>query len=128
MLTVSKFTIKKMATCRECGADIYGRSDKLFCGDSCRNAFNNSKRSSSDRETARINRILCKNRNILESVINQGKKCCTRELLLSMGFNFNYATSFMIKEGGKIVVSCYNFCYVNSSNGRVYISQKNILK
>jgi len=116
-----------MATCRECGAGIYGRSDKLFCGDACRNAFNNNKRSNRDRDSLLINKILSKNRNILQSIISQGRRCCKREELLALGFNFNYATSFMIKEGGKIIVSCYNISYVNSSNGRVYISPKIIL-
>jgi predicted nucleic acid-binding Zn ribbon protein len=116
-----------MATCRECGAGIYGRSDKVFCGDACRNAFNNNKRSKRDREAAIINRILIKNKNILQSIVSQGRRNCKREELQAMGFNFNYATSFMIKEGGKIIVSCYNFSYVNSSNGRVYISSKIIL-
>lgn len=116
-----------MATCRECGAGIYGRSDKLFCGDACRNAYNNTKRSNRDREAAIINRILCKNKNILQAIISQGRRSCKKEELIARGFNFNYATSFMIKEGGKITISCYNFSYIISSNGRVYISPKIIL-
>ena len=37
-----------MKTCLECGEPILGRSDKKFCSDLCRNAYNNKANSDSN--------------------------------------------------------------------------------
>ena len=111
--------------CRECGKLIYGRSDKLYCDDSCRNSFNNTKERENRIEIEAINRSLKRNFKILKELTNRGKRRVSKEILASLGFDFRYFTSIRREKGGKIVMQCYNYSYVNGSNGSVYITIKN---
>ena len=50
--------------CLECNEEIIGRSDKKFCDDQCRNAYNNKKGSEKIMIVKKINKIL---------IINMGR-------------------------------------------------------
>ena len=52
-------------SCLQCGDKISGRSDKKFCSDYCRNAFNNDQNRDVNNYVRNINNILRKNRRIL---------------------------------------------------------------
>lgn len=95
--------------CRYCSRPLKGRSDKKFCDDQCRNTYNNQqKRQRSDTETA-INRLLHRNRSILEWVWEQKRQSITvnREDLLRAGYHFRYHThSYTNRKGGM-----YRYCY-----------------
>ena len=59
--------------CLECGDVIlYGRPDKKFCSQHCRNEFNNRKRVDSRHIRERIRRHLDKNYAILDKLIRIG--------------------------------------------------------
>lgn len=94
--------------CEECGDNLVGRSDKKFCSDECRVAFNNRR---SRRELAivlLINRKLKKNYIILDTLYSQGVKKTDLITLSKLGFDHSYCTSF---RGGGRNHKQRSFCY-----------------
>ncbi|MBS1950260.1 MAG: hypothetical protein OJF59_002182 [Cytophagales bacterium] len=93
--------------CLECGDKIKGRSDKKFCSDQCRIAYNNRLNSDETNLVRNINNALRKNRRILQSLNPTGKTKVHREKLTEHGFDFNLFTSlYTTKEG-----ATYHYCY-----------------
>jgi len=62
-----------MSDCIECGRELFGRCDKKFCSDGCRNSYNNRIRRKGTEEPRRINRVLEKKQE------NSGKNDYFRE-------------------------------------------------
>ncbi len=94
--------------CLECGEEIKGRSDKKFCNDACRNAYNNKLNSDSSSLMRNINNRLRKNHRILaENSFTDGKAKTTRNKLSAEGFDFDYFTQLKIYKNG----AEYRFVY-----------------
>ena len=111
---------KDTRKCPECGEKIIGRSDKKFCSDQCRNAYNNKLNSDASNAVRNINNLLRKNRRILQELNKQsGKTMVSRDMLLSKGFNFTYHThTYTTKKGFH-----YHFCY---EHGYLFLKDKNL--
>lgn len=93
--------------CLECGTKITGRSDKKFCSDQCRVAYNNKLNRNETAYMTNVTNILRKNRRILLELNTTGKTRVNRDKLNDKGFDFAYFTSqYKTKDG-----SIYNFCY-----------------
>lgn len=97
----------KARKCLDCGDKIIGRMDKKFCGDDCRNAYNNKLNKDSNNLMRNINNILRKNHRILKKLNPTGKKTISLQKLLQAGFNLNYFTNLYTTKTGKV----YHFCY-----------------
>ncbi len=95
--------------CQCCGQVLYGRSDKKFCDDGCRNTFNNQQNSTQNKEMRSINTILKRNRAILLVKLPEGKKQVkvSKEQLMVMGFNFKYMTHQLVLPSGLSAQFCY---------------------
>ncbi len=94
--------------CLECGEKIIGRSDKKFCNDACRNAYNNKLNSDSSSIMRNINNRLRRNHRILSEVsFNEGKAKTTRSKLSAEGFDFDYFTQLRVYKNG----AEYRFVY-----------------
>ena len=106
-------------TCLECGVEIYGRTDKKFCSDQCRNAYNNRQNADANKYVRNINNILRKNRRILAALNPEGKTTVSRQSLLQDGFNFNYHTNIYVTRQGKTYYFCYDQGYLELANERV---------
>ncbi|MCI5058995.1 MAG: hypothetical protein MRY83_22970 [Flavobacteriales bacterium] len=93
--------------CPNCQESFFGRTDKKFCSDYCRNSFNNRLNSDTTNFMRNVNNTLRKNRRIL-SKLNVNKKTKVSEKKLKReGFNFEYYTNiYETKKGSK-----YFFCY-----------------
>lgn len=99
--------------CLECGEKIFGRIDKKFCTDQCRNTFNNRLNGNSSNIIRNINNLLRKNRRILETLNKKGTKTIvSKELLLSKGFNFSYHTNTYKTQKGLTYTFCYEQGYL----------------
>ena len=98
--------------CLECGDPILGRSDKKFCGDQCRNAFNNRLNSDSNNLVRNINNQLRKNRRIMAELNPEGKTKVNKEQLLSLGFNFKFSTHTYTTQKGTTYYFCYDHGYL----------------
>lgn len=100
--------------CHCCGQVLYGRSDKKFCDDGCRNTFNNQQNSIQNKEMRSINTVLKRNRAILLAKLPEGKKQVkvSKEQLLVMGFNFSYLTHQLVLARGLTAQFCYELGWV----------------
>lgn len=96
-----------MENCLECGERIIGRSDKKFCNDGCRNAYNNKNNKDSTNLMRSINNKLRKNYRILCEMNPEGKTKTTKQRLLSNGFDFEYFTQLVTYKNN----SEYRFVY-----------------
>ncbi|WP_398455267.1 hypothetical protein AB3466_02245 [Sphingobacterium thalpophilum] len=95
-------------TCLECGQTVRGRSDKRFCDDSCRNAYNNKLNSDQTNLVRNVNNILRKNRRILLETLNgEGMVKVQQEKLKRKGFDFKFHTHTYVNSKGQV----YNFIY-----------------
>ena len=70
--------------CENCNKTIRGRSDKKFCNDYCRNAFNNNLNSPANNLVRRTNILLSKNRRILEALFTESEKIIKIKITESM--------------------------------------------
>ena len=95
--------------CLECGDKIIGRSDKKFCSDACRNAFNNKQNKTTTNLMRNINNKLRKNYRILSENNTDGKTKLTRSKMEAAGFDFDYITQIITYKNG----SQYFFIYDN---------------
>ncbi|WP_412850723.1 hypothetical protein ACL0VS_00495 [Chryseobacterium sp. PMSZPI] len=97
--------------CLECGEKIIGRSDKKFCNDACRNAYNNKQNKDSSNLMRNINNKLRKNYRILVEVNIDGKTKIARSKLDSLGFDFDYFTNLKVYKNGSEYKFIYDYGY-----------------
>lgn len=86
--------------CENCGRELFGRIDKRFCNDNCRNEFNRKKKQQeiqkANESMPEILKIIKRNYEILLSfgAIEEGSEIfIPKETLLKKGFNFRFFTS-----------------------------------
>lgn len=99
--------------CIACNKIIRGRSDKKFCNDYCRNAYNNQIKSPTNNFIRNTNNRLSKNRRILEYIIEDTNPFIKikKEQLMQLGFSFEYTTQIHQNKQGKIYYFCYDYGY-----------------
>jgi hypothetical protein len=100
--------------CRECGAPLTGRSDKKFCSDGCRTSWHNRRYCEMLGKAAAVNRILMRNRRLLEAVYNKGIRRIGLTDRSMAGFDIRYYTSVNKPPLRAMVYHCYEFSYVLS--------------
>lgn len=99
--------------CLYCDNKISGRTDKKFCNDYCRNAYNNQLKSVNSPVVRNINNVLIKNRRILEAALGNEKMMKqTKEKLLQQGFSFKYFTHNYTNQKGDVYLFCYEYGYL----------------
>ena len=106
------------AHCLNCDKALKGRTDKKFCDDYCRNAFNNQLKSAKNNMVRNINNALGKNRRILESVFKSGEEIAktSKDKLLQKGFQFKYTTHTYTNKKGNVYFFCYDVGYLPLEN------------
>ena len=116
IITTNK--IRKMETkiCLECGESIKGRSDKKFCSDYCRNAYNNKVNKESKNLIRNTNNRLRKNYKILSELNSKGKTKITRGKLLDRNFDFQLFTSIYTTKTGNVYYYVYDQGYLKLEN------------
>lgn len=118
--------------CAYCGKTLHiGRSDRVYCGDSCRNAFNRQKRKqealvSGESMQEQIIRILKNNHRLLKKFNpeQQDGYIVDGYRLYEEGFCFNYFTGSKEDESGKWCY-CFEQCWQEVANGQVALSVDN---
>ena len=111
----------KARKCLECKEEFKGRIDKRFCSDQCRNTCNNRNTSDANNFVRNVNRILKKNRRILNQLNPEGKAKAHRSKLNDLGFNFNYYTSTYKTQKGAIYFFCYEYGYIVLENDFLFL-------
>lgn len=104
-------TIEKK--CIECNKPLKGRIDKKFCGDFCRNSYNNKLNSDTNGYVRNINNTLRKNRRILEEALAAEEMAkTTKPKMLEKGFQFKYYTHTYTNKKGNMYYFCYEYGYL----------------
>lgn len=111
--------------CLECENPVFGRVDKKFCSDACRNAYNNRANSSTTKLMRQINKTLVKNRRILMELNPNGKKKTHRDRLLKKGFDFDFFTNSYTTKAGDTYHFCYEQGYLELDEGYVLLVERN---
>ena len=112
--------------CLECEEALIGRSDKKFCDDGCRNAYNNRKNSDMAKTMREINGALRRNRKILEELSEGPETTVSRDLLFYRGFNPLYHTHQHSTEHGYECYFCYELGYSDLGTGEVIIVRQRL--
>ena len=113
-------------SCLACNKQVRGRTDKKFCDDYCRNAFNNQLKAGSNNMVRNINNALRKNRRILEELLPENEKTIrtTLEKLLQEGFQFKYQTHTYTNQKGGTYHFCYEYGYLPLDRNRYLVVKK----
>lgn len=104
--------------CENCGKPLFGRTDKRFCNDSCRNQFNrnkrNQKKTSDLGSFQEISEIIKQNYQILSSyqslkIGNESMFIVNREELVRKGYHFKFFTSIYMDDEGSLWKYCLDY-------------------
>ena len=116
-------TLEQKTRCLECGEEIiYGRKDKKFCSEECRNSHHNRHHRSLRNYRRMVTGILDRNYEILEEMVRSGIRAIWVADAIALGFNPAYVTSFR-KHGKRSMCHCYDICYVTTDNRMTSISK-----
>jgi hypothetical protein len=113
--------------CLKCKKPLKGRSDKKFCDDYCRAAYNNELKSAANNYIRNVNNALGKNRRILESLLPDGESTAktNRDKLIEKGFQFKYLTHLFTNQKGNVYHFCYEYGYLPLENNWFLIVKRN---
>ena len=105
--------------CLECGDRIgYGRKDKKFCSETCRNRYHNQKHHYTRSVKLRILGILDKNYSVLEKLLRLDIRSISLGDAAQMGYNKEFVTSYH-KMGGHDEFRCFDSKY-RCSESRIF--------
>ncbi len=110
--------------CLECGLEFFGRADKKFCTDSCRNSYNNRLNAKSSGYVKEINRTLKQNYAVLKRLNIRGKTKLHRDRLLKEGFDFDFYTNIYTTRDQRQYHFCYDQGYLILEDGNVLLVKK----
>lgn len=115
--------VKEKRFCPECGKEIVGRADKMFCSNSCRNNHNNNANKDSTNLMRNINNALRKNYKIL-SELNVGEFTkVPKKTLVKKKFNFDHFTSILEAKTGNTYYVVYDLAF-QELEGDVFLLTK----
>jgi hypothetical protein len=101
--------------CWQCHKPLFGRTDKKFCNDTCRNTYNRKAQQGELVDEPgfirQITQAIRKNRKILERIAAPRQLPCpvSRHLLIEAGFHFKFFTSIRQQKDGSIYYFCFEF-------------------
>ncbi len=102
--------------CLECGDRIrYGRTDRKFCCDKCKNSYNNRKTRVSRNFKLKVRNAIEKNYEILESLVKSELSSISLSEIAMMGFKVDFVTSYH-KVGSHHEYWCYDIRYYLSDS------------
>ena len=102
--------------CLECGSEIeYGRSDRKFCSDRCKNLYHNREHHYRRSVQLHVLGALEKNYEILNRLLKAGIRSISIGDLSQLGYNKEFMTSYH-KVGGHDEYRCYDIKYYCSAS------------
>lgn len=108
---MEKYRIAAVNKCLQCGKPIvYGRSDKKFCCEECRNGYNNYVRKIHYVYKNRIDDAIRHNYTVLNNLVKLKISQISIDEANAMGLNPNFVTTH-IKTSGKDIYNCYDISF-----------------
>ena len=116
---------KSQKNCLTCNNTLQGRTDKKFCDDYCRSAYNNKKYIAERGVIRQVNHLLLRNRRILETFLKGQHSSVTvmRKTLSAKGFQFDFFTHTYHAADGKTFFCCYDHAYSELFNEDLVITR-----
>ena len=110
--------------CPQCGGQVIGRSDKIFCEVKCKNHHHMHSRNQNKPMTSFTNLRLLRNLTVLQGLLGpNGKKVrIHKSELHKRGFNFGACTSAK-KVHGEVEYELYHMRYTFDRDGLVTVIQ-----
>lgn len=109
--------------CLECGSEIvYGRKDKKFCCDECKNKHHNHTYRSIRQYKRMVAAILDRNYDILDRLVKSEISAVWTADAIALGFNPAYVTSYK-RHKKRSICHCYDISYVATDNRMTSISK-----
>lgn len=105
--------------CLQCGGEVYGRKDKKFCSEECKNHWHNSRTSPSRNYRNRILTNISSNYRILRTLLSLGSGGAEIADLEAMGFKRNCVTGYTKNRNGGDELRCFDIKY-RQSQTRIY--------
>ena len=119
----SKKYVRNIPRCLECGEKInYGRTDKKYCCDECRNRYHNHQSQASRNVKRRVLSLLEKNYQVLDVLVRSEVEAIRLTEAMAMGFNPNIMTSCNMDSRRKKIY-CFDISYVMTANRLSSISK-----
>lgn len=107
--------------CLACDGILFGRPDKKFCSDRCRNNYNNRRNADETNLMRNVNNALRKNRRILLELNPEGTNKVSIRDLVDMRFDFDHFTSIYTSKYGKEYRYCYDQGYMILDESKVLL-------
>ena len=100
--------------CLECGDMIpYGRGDRKFCSEGCKNRFHNREARQYRVRYARTIGVLQKNHDILQHLVRMGIRSISKAELVQLGYRPDFVTSFT-RESRRTVCRCFDIVFFDT--------------
>ena len=116
-------TVPSAPVCLECGDTIkYGRADRKFCCDACKNKYHNRQAQDSRQFRQMVHACLERNYIILDSLRKTNLKNIRMADLESMGFKRDFFTSYYRSLRHEVYM-CYDLRYFVSGETVTSISR-----
>ena len=107
-----KIDVGTAHNCLECGKELnYGRTDRKFCCEDCKNKYHNRKNRNSRITHLRVLSALNRNYEILDKLFKSGVKSIDLIDITTMGFRAEYSTGY-IKSGKHQLYHCFEYSYI----------------
>lgn len=119
------YQIDREGKCLECGNKIvYGRKDKKFCCQSCKNHYHNRVNYMALRMRDRVAAAIKENYRVLSWAIDTGRSNVPLNEMTMMGFNSAFYTSCK-KTGRHVEYTCCDIVFCMSANKVYKIRREN---
>ncbi len=105
------FPVTGKNTCLFCGATLYGRSDKKYCDDLCRNNHHRKNDEGTLMIVKKVNGMLSRNREILKSLSKSNRTLVGKCELQNRGFDFELVTSVHKTKRNEEYRIVYDYAY-----------------
>ena len=110
--------------CLNCGLPVYGRADKKYCDDHCRNDFHNNRAVHNARLTRLTHKKLRRNYEILSGVMQAGVSEIPKDEFLVYGFQIKSVTESELREDGTMIYGIYDIHYFEKPNRLIEVYRK----
>jgi len=113
--------------CLNCEKELFGRLDKKFCNDTCRNNFNRRRKTDHQQELSpeaqRTMRLIRKNYDILRRLSSHRKLPCviSKHELTEQNFHFKFCTSIYQNQHKEIYFYCFEYGWKKTPDDKIML-------
>lgn len=98
-------------TCLECGREVYGRTDKKFCSDGCKNRFHNRRHNEEKKIIERTLNALYRNHEYLGNLLRTGINAIDIDIAKLSGFEPEIITGWRKTRSKHSECRCFDIKY-----------------